>query len=38
MPGKWKPAYDSTRKYNKDWEKKFSWLKKAPNELNQAYC
>ena len=38
MHGKWKPAYDSTRKYNKDWEKKFSWLKKAPNELNQAYC
>ena len=38
MSPKWKPASDSQCKYNKDWENKYSWLMKAPNELNEEYC
>ena len=36
MP-KWKPTYDSDRKYKEEWEAKFTWLKRAPNKVD-AYC
>lgn len=35
---KWKPAYDSERKYNKSWEEQFVWLSHAPNNSDDAYC
>ena len=38
MSPKWKPTYDARGKYNKEWELKFCWLKKAPNNLNEGYC
>ena len=35
MP-KWKPSYDSNRKYNIQWEKAFVWLTKSTD--GSAYC
>ena len=38
MSPKWKPTCDTRHKYNLEWELKFCWLKKAPNNLNERYC
>ena len=37
MP-KWKGGYDSNRKYNKNWEKSFPWLRKASEKSENAFC
>ena len=37
MP-KWKPSYDSNRKYNIQWEKRFVWLTKSTDGSNLTYC
>ncbi|XP_066960919.1 uncharacterized protein [Macrobrachium rosenbergii] len=37
MP-KWKNVYDGQRKYKNEWEKKFLWLKEAPDGRGYAYC
>lgn len=38
MASKWKASYDSGRKYNKTWESKFSWLSKASDGSEDAFC
>ena len=38
MASKWKGTYDSGRKYNKAWEGKFSWLTKASDSSEDAFC
>lgn len=35
---KWKGSYDSGRKYNKAWEEKFVWVKKASEGSEDAFC
>ncbi|KAF8777684.1 Zinc finger protein 862 like protein [Argiope bruennichi] len=35
---KWKAFYESNRKYNESWEKKFVWLKKVSDGSENAYC
>ena len=37
MP-KWKPLYDTRRKYNQQWEKNFFWVNKAPGLSEEAFC
>ena len=38
MSSKWKSSYDSARKYNPEWEKKYVWCCKAPGNSDEAYC
>ena len=38
MASKWKASYDSGRKYSKTWESKFSWLSKASDGSENAFC
>jgi hypothetical protein len=38
MVSKWKGTYDRGRKYNKAWEGKFSWLTKASDSSEDAFC
>lgn len=35
---KWKGAYNIGRKYNKDWESKSSWVTKALDNSEDAFC
>ncbi|KAK7072331.1 hypothetical protein SK128_027179, partial [Halocaridina rubra] len=35
---KWKGSYGSGRKYNKSWEEKFFWVKRASEGSEDAYC
>ena len=38
MASKWKATYDGGRKYNKTWESKYSWLLKASDGSENAFC
>ena len=38
MASKWKASYDSGRKYNKTWKSKSSWLSKASDGSEDAFC
>lgn len=38
MSSKWKGAYDSGRKYHKEWESEFLWLRKVDDGSDKAYC
>ena len=38
MASKWKTSYDGGRRYNKTWESKFSWLSKASDGSEDAFC
>jgi hypothetical protein len=38
MASKWKGSYDSGRKYSKAWESKFSWVSKASDGTENAFC
>ena len=38
MASKWKATYDGGRKYNKTWESKYSWLSKASDGSENAFC
>ena len=38
IPSKWKGGYDNARKYSKAWESKFSWVTKALDGSNDAFC
>lgn len=38
MASKWKGGYDNGRKYSKAWESKFSWVTKALDGSNDAFC
>ena len=35
---KWKVAYDSNRKYNSEWEKRFVWLKRRDASGPEGLC
>lgn len=37
MP-KWKGSYDSDRKYNKSWEGKYVWVRRASDGSESAFC
>ncbi|CAB4001705.1 zinc finger MYM-type 6-like [Paramuricea clavata] len=38
MALKWKGLYDSGKKYSKAWESKFSWVSKASDGTENAFC
>ena len=38
MATKWKGAYDSSRRYSKVWESKHSWVAKASDGSENAFC
>lgn len=38
MSSKWKGSYESGRKYSKAWESKFSWVSKASDATENAFC
>eukprot|EP00112_Aurelia_sp_Birch-Aquarium-sp1_P021948 Seg6031.2 transcript_id=Seg6031.2/GoldUCD/mRNA.D3Y31 product="SCAN domain-containing protein 3" pseudo=true protein_id=Seg6031.2/GoldUCD/D3Y31 len=38
MTTKWKGHYDTGRKYSKSWEVKFTWVSKASDGTENAFC